>query len=54
MCFECESEDPEECEYICFECESEKEIAEYEYFEGSGEASSHPTDEPGSFGMAKF
>ena len=53
MCSECESEDSEECEYMCFECESEEEIAEYKYFDGSEKASSHPTDEPGSFGVEK-
>ena len=36
MCFECESGVFEECEYMCVECESEAEIAEYEYFDGSG------------------
>ena len=38
---------------MCFECGPEKEMAEDEYFDGSGEASSHPTDEPGSFWAAK-
>ena len=31
----------------------EEEIAEDKYFDGSGEASSHPTDESGFFGVAK-
>ena len=53
MCSECESEDFEECEYMCFERESEDEIGEYEYLDRSEEAPSHPTDEPGSFGLAK-
>ena len=38
---------------MCVERESEEELVDYEYIDGSGEASSHPADEPGSFGVAK-
>ena len=38
---------------MCSECEPEEETAKDKYFDGSGEASFHPTDEPGSVGVAK-
>ena len=36
---------------MCFERGPQEETGEGKYFDGSGEASFHPTDEPWSFGM---